>query len=178
MQRHHAENARAKRRGSRLRHKFATTRQNISGGSRTKSSLNLWSIPNLDIHPTNHHQLGSPVDDNVSTNAHKFEIDEEMNQKFMEFLYSDRVRIRYLMHPDAHVTVEKLRSCHYISVSEFNDCRRENDNECYHRVARLNDQIVPQEEAAYRLLMKHFNSSILNQIDVRKHLDDKRFDLA
>jgi hypothetical protein len=38
----------------------------------------------------------------------------------------------------------------------------------------LNDQIVPQEEAAYRPLTKHF-ASILN---VRKHLDDKRFDLA
>jgi hypothetical protein len=42
----------------------------------------------------------------------------------------------------------------------------------------LNDQIVPQEEAAYRLLTKHFDSSILNHKDVRKHLDDKRFDLA
>jgi hypothetical protein len=45
-------------------------------------------------------------------------------------------------------------------------------------VAGLNDQIVPQEEAAYRLLTKHFDSSILNHMDVRKHLDNKRFDLA
>jgi hypothetical protein len=28
---------------------------------RTKSPLNFWLIQNLDIHPTNHHQLGSPV---------------------------------------------------------------------------------------------------------------------
>jgi hypothetical protein len=60
----------------------------------------------------------------------------------------------------------------------FNDCRRENDKECFHRLACLNDQIVPQEEAAYRLLKKHFDSSILNHMDVRKHLDDKRFDSA
>jgi hypothetical protein len=51
------------------------------------------------------------------------------------------------MHPDAHFTEEELRSGHYISVSEFNDCRRKNDKECCHRVAGLNDQIVPQEEA-------------------------------
>jgi hypothetical protein len=42
----------------------------------------------------------------------------------------------------------------------------------------MNDQIVPQEEAAYRLLTKHFDSSILNHMDVRKHLDNKRFDFA
>jgi hypothetical protein len=47
-----------------------------------------------------------------------------------------------------------------------------------HRVAGLNDQIVPQEEAAYRLRTKHFDSSILNHMDVRKHLDNKRFDLT
>jgi hypothetical protein len=34
----------------------------------------------------------------------------------------------------------------------------------------MNNQIVPQEEVA--------DSSILNHMDVRKHLDDKRFDLA
>jgi hypothetical protein len=101
-----------------------------------------------------------------------------MNEKFLEFLYTDRVRIRYLMHPDAHFTEAELRSGQYISVSEFNDCRRENDKECQHRIAGMNDQIVPQEEAAYRLLMKHFDSSILNHMDVRKHLDNKRFDLA
>jgi hypothetical protein len=28
---------------------------------RTKYPLNFWLIQNLDIHPTNHHQLGSPV---------------------------------------------------------------------------------------------------------------------
>jgi hypothetical protein len=28
---------------------------------RTKSPLNVWLIQNLDIHTTNHHQLGSPV---------------------------------------------------------------------------------------------------------------------
>jgi hypothetical protein len=83
----------------------------------------------------------------VSAFAHKFETDKEMNRKFIEFLYSDRVRIRYLMHSDAHFTEEELRSGH-ISVSEFNECRRENDKECLHRVAGLNDQIVPQEEAA------------------------------
>jgi hypothetical protein len=77
-----------------------------------------------------------------------------------------------------HFTEEGLRSGHYISVSEFNDCRRENDKECYHRVAGLNDQIVPQEEVDYRLLTKHFDSSVLNHMDVRKHLDNKRFDLA
>jgi hypothetical protein len=82
------------------------------------------------------------------------------------------------MHPDAHFTEAELWSGQYISVSEFNDCRRENDKECYHRVAGMNDQIVPQEEAAYRLLTKHFDSSILNHMDVRKHLDNKRFDLA
>jgi hypothetical protein len=58
-----------------------------------------------------------------------------MNERFLEFLYTDRVRIRYLMHPDAHFTEEELRSGQYISVSEFCDCRRENDKECYHRVA-------------------------------------------
>jgi hypothetical protein len=73
------------------------------------------------------------------------------------------------MHPDAHFTEEELRSGQYISVSEFNDCRRENDKECYHRVAGLNDQIVPQEEAAYLLLTKHFDSSISNHMDARKH---------
>jgi hypothetical protein len=67
-----------------------------------------------------------------------------MNEKFLEFLYTDRVRICYLMHPDAHFTEEELWSGQYISVSEFNDC--------YHSVAGLNDQIVPQEEAAYRYL--------------------------
>jgi hypothetical protein len=38
----------------------------------------------------------------------------------------------------------------------------------------------PHEEAAYRLLTKHFDSPmpILNHIDVRKCLDDKRFDLV
>jgi hypothetical protein len=76
------------------------------------------------------------------------------------------------MHPDAHFTEEELRSGQYISVSEFND------KECQHRVAGMNDQIVPQEEAAYRLLTKHFDSSILNHMDIRKHLDNKRFDLA
>jgi hypothetical protein len=34
------------------------------------------------------------------------------------------------------------------------------------------------EEAAYRLLTKHFDLSILDPMDVRKHLDNKRFDLA
>jgi hypothetical protein len=129
---------------------------------RTKSPLNFWLIQNLEIHPTNHHQLESPVIPpstiHVSAYAHKFETDEEMNQKFIEFLYSDRVRIRYLMHPDAHFTKEELRSGHYISVLEFNDCRRENDKECYHRVAGPNDKVVPQEEAAYRLLAKQFDS--------------------
>jgi hypothetical protein len=57
--------------------------------------------------------------------AHKFETDEEINQKFIEFLYSNRVRIRYLMHPDAYFTEEELRFGQYISVSEFNDCRSE-----------------------------------------------------
>jgi hypothetical protein len=80
-----------------------------------------------------------------------------MNQKFIEFLYSDRVKVRYLMHLDAHYTEEEPWSGHYISISEFNDRRRENDKECYHRVAGLNNQIVPQEEAAYRLLTKHFD---------------------
>jgi hypothetical protein len=69
------------------------------------------------------------------------------------------------MHPDAHFTEEELRSGQYIK-------------ECYHSVVGLSDQIVPQEEAAYRLLTKHFDSSILNHMDVRKHLDNKRFDLA
>jgi hypothetical protein len=112
---------------------------------RNKSPLNFWLIQNLDTHPTNHHQLGSPVIPptvHVSTYAHKLETDEEMNQKFMEFHYSDRVRIRYLVHPDAHFTEEELRSGHYISVSEFNDGQRENDKEYYHRLAGLNDQIV------------------------------------
>jgi hypothetical protein len=40
------------------------------------------------------------------------------------------------------------------------------------------DIIVPQEEAAYRLLMKNFDSSILNHMDFRKHFHDRRFDLA
>jgi hypothetical protein len=44
------------------------------------------------------------------------------------------------MHPDVHFTEEELRSRQYISVSEFNDSRREKDGECYHRVAGLNDQ--------------------------------------
>jgi hypothetical protein len=114
----------------------------------------------------------------VSQFAHKFESDEEMNEKFLEFLYSDRVRIRYLMQPDAHFTEEELRSGHYISVSEFNDCRRENGKECHHRVAGLNNQVFAQEETAYRLLTKPFDSSILNHMNVRKHLDNKRFDLA
>jgi hypothetical protein len=82
------------------------------------------------------------------------------------------------MHPDAHLTEKELRSDQYISVSEFNDCHRENDKECYHRVASLNDQIVPHEETTYRLLTTHFDSSILNHKDVRKHLDVKHFDLA
>jgi hypothetical protein len=34
-----------------------------------------------------------------------------------------------------------------------------------------------EEEAAYRLLTKHFDSSILNHMDFRKHLDNKRFEL-
>jgi hypothetical protein len=42
----------------------------------------------------------------------------------------------------------------------------------------LERQIVPQEEAAYRLLTKHFDSSILNHMDVRKHLNDELFDLT
>jgi hypothetical protein len=75
----------------------------------TKSPLNFWLIQNLDIHPTNHHQLGSPVIPpstmHVSQFAHKFETDEEMNERFLEFLYTDRVRIRYLMHPDAHYII-------------------------------------------------------------------------
>jgi hypothetical protein len=79
------------------------------------------------------------------------------------------------MHPDAHFTEEELWSGHYISVSESNDCRRENDKKCS---AGMNDQIVPQEQAAYRLLTKHFDSLILNHMDFRKHLDNKRFDLA
>jgi hypothetical protein len=82
------------------------------------------------------------------------------------------------MNPDAHFTEEELSFSQYISIVDFNDCRRENDKECYHRVAGLNDQIVSQEQAAYRLLTKYFDSSILNHMDVRKHLDDKRFDLA
>jgi hypothetical protein len=98
------------------------------GDLRTKSPLNFRLIQNLDIHPTNHHQLGAPVIPpstiHVSQFAHEFKTDEEMNEKFLEFLYSDRVRIRYLMHLDAHFTDEELRSGHYISVSEFNDCRR------------------------------------------------------
>jgi hypothetical protein len=65
------------------------------------------------------------------TNLKKFV--DEMNQKFIDFLYSDRVRIRYLMHPDAHFTEEELRSGQYISVSEFNDYRRKNDKEYHHR---------------------------------------------
>jgi hypothetical protein len=78
------------------------------------------------------------------------------------------------MHLNAHSTEEEpLLQC-----LEFNDCRRENDKECQHRVAGMNDQIVPQEEAAYRLLTKHCDSSILNLMDVRKHLDDKRFNLV
>jgi hypothetical protein len=79
------------------------------------------------------------------------------------------------MHSLSHFTEEELWSDHYISDSEFKDCGRENDKECYHRVAGLNDQIVPQEEAAYRLLTKHLDSSTLNHMDVRKHLDNKRF---
>jgi hypothetical protein len=141
---------------------------------RTKSTLNFWLIQNLDIHPT----VITPSTIHISQFAHEFKTDEEMNEKFLEFLYSGRVRIRYLMHSFAHFTEEKLRSGQYISFSEFNDCRRENDKKCYHRVAGLKDQIVPQEEAAYRLLTKHFDSSILNHMDVRKHLDNKRFDLA
>jgi hypothetical protein len=99
-----------------------------------------------------------------------------MNQKFMAFFYSDSVRIEE--YSDAHFTEEELRSGQYISVSEFNDCQRENDKECYNRVAGLNDQIVPQEEVAYRLLTKHFDSSILNHMDVRKHLVNKLFNLG
>jgi hypothetical protein len=98
-----------------------------------------------------------------------------MNKKF---LYSDRVEIRYVMHPDANSTEEELRSGHYISVSVFNGCRRENDKEYFHRVAGMNDQIVPQEEAAYRLLTRHFDSSLLNHMDVHKQIDDKRFDFT
>jgi hypothetical protein len=82
------------------------------------------------------------------------------------------------MHPDAHLTEEELRSGQYVSVSEFKVYRRENDKKCYHRVVGLNHQIVPQEKATYRLLTKHFDSSILNHMDVRKHLDNKRFELA
>jgi hypothetical protein len=63
-------------------------------------------------------QVGSPVIPtiHVSFFAQKFETDEEINEKFMEFLYSDRVRIRYIMHPDVHFTEEELRSGQYISV--------------------------------------------------------------
>jgi hypothetical protein len=60
---------------------------------RTKCSLNFWLIQNLDIHPTNHNQLGSPVIPpstiHISQFAHEFKTDEEMNEKFLEFLYSD-----------------------------------------------------------------------------------------
>jgi hypothetical protein len=70
----------------------------------------------------------------------------------------------------ASAYAHKFKTGQYISVSEFNDCRIENDKECYYRVADLNDQIIPQEEAAYRLLTKHFDLSILNH--------NKRFDLA
>jgi hypothetical protein len=134
---------------------------------RTKSPLNFWLIQNLDIHHTNHHQWGSPVIPpstiHVSQFAHKFETDEEMNERFLEFLYTDRVRIRYLMHPEAHFTEEELRSGQYISVSEFNDCWRENDE--LPQRSRPERPDVPQEEAAYRLLTKHFDSSILNWSD-------------
>jgi hypothetical protein len=69
--------------------------------------------------------LGSPVIPpytiQVSAIAHKFETDEEKNKKFIEFLYPDRVRIRYLVHPDAHFTEEELRSGYYISVFEFKE---------------------------------------------------------
>jgi hypothetical protein len=57
---------------------------------RIKSTLNFWLIQNLDIHSTNHHQLGSPVIPpstmHVSQFAHEFKTDEEMNEKFLEFL--------------------------------------------------------------------------------------------
>jgi hypothetical protein len=66
---------------------------------RTKFPLNLWLIQNLDIHPTNHHQLGLPVIPPSTIYVSQFESDEEMNERFLEFLYTDRVRIRYLMHP-------------------------------------------------------------------------------
>jgi hypothetical protein len=36
----------------------------------------------------------------------------------------------------------------------------------------------PDRSTGYRLLRKYFDSSILNHMDFRKHLDDKRFDLA
>jgi hypothetical protein len=79
---------------------------------RTQSSLNFWLIQNLDIHSTNHHQFGSPMIPpstiQVSAFVHKFETNEEMDQKFIEFLYSDRIRIRYLMHPDEYFTEEEL----------------------------------------------------------------------
>jgi hypothetical protein len=146
MQRQHAENVRAQRRKNRLRHKFATTCQNISG--RFEDSVSSQFLVNPELGHSSYEnlgiQLGSPVIPpstiHISAFANKFETDEEMNQKFVEFLYSDRVRIRYLMHPDAHFTEEELRSGHYISVSEFNDCCRENDKECFHRVAGLNER--------------------------------------
>jgi hypothetical protein len=59
---------------------------------RTKN-LDIWLIQNLDIHPTNHHQLGSPAIPpstiHVSQFAHRFESDEEMNEKFLELFYTD-----------------------------------------------------------------------------------------
>jgi hypothetical protein len=99
IQRHHTENVRAQRWRNRLGHKSATTCQNISGGFEDSVSSQFLA------HPTNHHKLRSPVIPpstiHVSAFAHKFETDEEMNQKFIEFL-------RYLMHPDAHFTEEEL----------------------------------------------------------------------
>jgi hypothetical protein len=43
---------------------------------------------------------------------------------------------------------------------------------------RTKSHLLSQEEAACRLLTKHFDSSILNHMNVRTHLDNKRFDLA
>jgi hypothetical protein len=153
---------------------------------RTKSPLNIWLIQNMDIHPTNHHELGSPVllpsTIQVSQFAHQFDTDEQINQDqkreipWIFLFWSSQNQISYAPGCTFHWRRPKVRAIH--QCSEFNDCRRRNDKECYHRVAGLNDQIVPQEEAAYRLLTKHFDSSILNHVDVRKHLDDKRFDLA
>jgi hypothetical protein len=82
-------------------------------------------VTNFQRHPTNLTSYPSVYDTSIT----QIETDEQMNQKFIKFLYSDRVRIRYLMHPCAHFIEEELKFGHYISVLEFNDCRRENDKD-------------------------------------------------